>query len=378
MKLFSQIKTGTEQYPALTGIRAFGASAVFFDHFPLVDGSHFTINVMAFFFVLSGFLIVRIYYQQAALNKAWLSAYFINRFARIYPVYFLLLTIAVLLKHETDLWVLFKNYTLIHALFHVPQDFIIYASWSLTTEETFYFLAPLFILLTRKYNFLAALCLGLSTFLGALYISGLGITFLGTDLFIYNVTFFGHFVEFFAGIYLAIFMLKAEQSGAVATRGMKWTLTGIAGVILMIGLMLFIYQQPVLNRYHIAIVNNFLIPVPIAVLYYGLMRESTMLSRILSTRTAGIMGRSSYSFYLMHKLIIIYISMYVLENYLPESRALIVFVTYLFTYVLATVLYMFYEEPLNKIIRNRFSSSPKPSWIRTLFNNGSPAPVKQS
>ncbi len=93
MKLFSQMKTGTEQYPALTGIRAFGASAVFFDHFPLREGSHFTINVMAFFFVLSGFLIVRIYYQQAALNKTWLSTYFINRFARIYPVYFLLLIV---------------------------------------------------------------------------------------------------------------------------------------------------------------------------------------------------------------------------------------------------------------------------------------------
>jgi peptidoglycan/LPS O-acetylase OafA/YrhL len=52
---------------------------------------------MAFFYSLSGFLIVRIYYQRVELKAAWLSKYFVNRFARIYPVYFLLLSIAIFL-----------------------------------------------------------------------------------------------------------------------------------------------------------------------------------------------------------------------------------------------------------------------------------------
>src|ERR1041385_3182813 len=104
MSSFAGIKIGNEKYPSLTGIRALGASVVFFDHFPFTQGDHIGANVMAFFYVLSGFLIVRIYYEHAELRSKWLSKYFINRFARIYPVYFLLLTVAVILGHHTRLW----------------------------------------------------------------------------------------------------------------------------------------------------------------------------------------------------------------------------------------------------------------------------------
>ncbi|HVS76303.1 MAG TPA: acyltransferase, partial [Steroidobacteraceae bacterium] len=133
---------GKERYPALTGIRAFGAIAVFFDHFPPWADWHIVINVMAFFYVLSGFLIVRLYHEQAQLRGEWLSKYFINRFARIYPVYFLLLTLAVGLQRDFSPAVLASNYTLTHALFYHSR-LIIQPSWSLTVEECFYALAPL-------------------------------------------------------------------------------------------------------------------------------------------------------------------------------------------------------------------------------------------
>lgn len=76
------------KYPALTCIRAVGASVVFYDHFPVWADAHVTLNVMAFFYALSGFLILRIRYEQAQLRLRWLAKYFANRFARIYPVYF--------------------------------------------------------------------------------------------------------------------------------------------------------------------------------------------------------------------------------------------------------------------------------------------------
>src|ERR1700755_2182820 len=100
MSLFSTIKTGNEKYPALTGIRAMGATIVFFDHFHYANDFNVRINVMAFFFVLSGFLIVRLYYNKIEMSRTSWYAYFINRFARIYPVYFLLLTIAIILRHD--------------------------------------------------------------------------------------------------------------------------------------------------------------------------------------------------------------------------------------------------------------------------------------
>src|ERR1700675_4443066 len=170
MSLLSKIKFGSEKYPALTGVRAVGATVVFFDHFPLWPDEYITINVMAFFYTLSGFLIVRIYYEQLELSRAWLTKYFVNRFARFYPVYLLLLSIAVFLHRDFRPWVLITNFTLTHALFY-GTDVIIGPSWSLTVEECFYFLAPLFMFLARRYVFLVPFALGGFLLLVALMIS---------------------------------------------------------------------------------------------------------------------------------------------------------------------------------------------------------------
>jgi peptidoglycan/LPS O-acetylase OafA/YrhL len=366
MMAFPKLGLGTEKYPALTGVRAVGASVVFFDHFPVWADAHLTVNVMAFFYALSGFLIVRIYYEQAQLRLAWLSKYFVNRFARIYPVYFLLLSIAVLLHHDFHPLLLLKNYTLTHALFN-GTTFIIQPSWSLTVEECFYLLAPLFMLLARRRGFLAPFALGCLLLLVALAISRLGFSFLGTPTFVLSTTFFGHFAEFFAGVYLALAMIRLENKGGVAVPGSRRTLLGLAGVLALVTAMLIVYRHAPLNYSAIVLINNFLIPAPIALLYWGLMRENTAVARLLSTPVFGLLGRSSYSFYLLHTLVIDYVSVPLL---LPASgyRSVCVLVTFVATWVLSAALFVCYEEPLNLFIRRRFRS--KERWVgvqATLF-----------
>jgi len=364
-----QLKTGREKYPALTGIRAAGATAVFFVHFPMFPGSLIGVNVMAFFYVLSGFLITRIYYEQARWTQSWLSKYFVNRYARIYPVYFLLLTIAVWLRHDYHPWLLFKNYTLIHGLFSRYHDFIIEPSWSLTVEECFYFLAPIFLWLIRKWNFTCSLAAGALLLLAALGISTLHTSFLGTPLFIFSTTFFGHFLEFFAGIYLALLIMKIEKSGASGKKGMRYTVLGFAGIALLVAAMLYVYMNPPLKHYRIVLINNLLIPVPIAVFYFGLMRESTLTSRLLSGKLAGWLGRASYSFYLLHMLVIDYISRPFLAAHPTVSLPLCVLATYILTYLISVLLFFLYEEPLNQLIRKKFkSNSRKTGMTQTLFN----------
>ena len=129
-RVFRPLKqVGSGQISSLDGCPGAGSDGGVSRSLPVRAGSHLTLNVMAFFFALSGFLIVRIYYEQAALNRRWLAKYFVNRFARIYPVYCLLLTIAVLIHHGFRPWVLLTNYTLTHALFS-NAHFIIQPSWS--------------------------------------------------------------------------------------------------------------------------------------------------------------------------------------------------------------------------------------------------------
>jgi peptidoglycan/LPS O-acetylase OafA/YrhL len=366
MSALAKIRLGTEKYPALTGVRAVGASVVFFDHFPLWPDAHLTFNVMAFFYALSGFLIVRIYYEQAQLRPAWLGKYFVNRFARIYPVYFLLLTVAVFLNRDFAPWLLIKNYTLVHALFY-QTTIIIQPTWSLTVEECFYLLAPVFMLLARRAGFFAPFALGWLLFAAALAVSQLGGSFLGTPGFVMSTTFFGHFVEFFAGVYLALVVMRLEKSGSVAVRGSWRTFAGLAAVLALVIAMLFVYRHPPISNHAIIFINNFLIPGPIALLYWGLLREGTWLARLLSTRTFGLLGRSSYSFYVLHALIIDYFSIPFLLP-LSGSRPLYVLLTLLATWLLSVLLFVAYEEPLNLAIRRRFRS--KERWVglqATLF-----------
>lgn len=345
-----------EKYPALTGIRAWGAIVVFFDHFPFQENTRLGINVMAFFFVLSGFLIVRIYYDQATLKARWLSKYFVNRFARIYPVYFLLLTIAVFLHHDFRPLMLIKNYTLTHALFHNAGDFVIEPSWSLTAEECFYFLAPLIILLTRLYHFMVPFIAAIGLLVLALFISNAGLSFLGTPMFVFNYTFFGHFLEFFAGVYLALALMRLERKGVAKVAGNKWTIAGVLAVIAAAVPSIIVYAQRPLNFSAIVLINNFLIPFPIALLYFGLMRENTVLSRALSGKIPRLLGRSSYSFYLLHTIVIDYLSKPFLLPFFGGHRYFVVMLTFLITWLLSILLYACYEEPLNLFIRGKFKS----------------------
>lgn len=352
---------GRERYPALTGVRAFGAIAVFLDHFPPWSQWHIVINVMAFFYVLSGFLIVRLYHEQARLTGEWLSKYFINRFARIYPVYWLLLTLAVLLRRDFSAPVLASNYTLTHALFY-RSTLIIQPSWSLTVEECFYALAPLFMVLIRRGGFAPAFALAAALLGAALGVSRLDIRFLHTPGFVLSTTFFGHFAEFFAGVYLALYVTRLERTGSLRAAGRWRTLAGLAGVFVLTLAMLLIYRRPMLDGAAIVLINNFLMPAPIALLYCGLIREDTALSRMLSGKAAGLLGRSSYSFYLLHMLVIDELSLPVLAL-LPQQRAAVVLATLILAWALAIGLFLGYEEPVNLAIRRLLKSKGSPAAL---------------
>jgi peptidoglycan/LPS O-acetylase OafA/YrhL len=364
LNVLKKLDIGSEKYPALTGIRAVGASVVFFDHCSPWPDRHITVNVMAFFFLLSGFLIVRIYYEKLQLSPEWLTKYFINRFARIYPVYFLLLSVAVICGPTVSGSALLKNYTLTHGLFH-GAPLIIQPSWSLTVEECFYFLAPLFMWVTRRHRFAAAFLIACLMFVAALWVSRLGGTFLAPTGFMLNSTFFGHFVEFFGGVWLALTVIRLEKSGTLQSSSRWQTSLGVIGVCAIIAVMMLIYTRPHLSLAAITLINNFLIPAPIALLYLGLIRENTLPARALSGAAAGLLGRSSYSFYLLHTLVIKAGAALLPPN---SPRALVAVGLFVLTWILAIALFVGFEEPVNIFIRRKLRS--KEGWVglqATLF-----------
>jgi peptidoglycan/LPS O-acetylase OafA/YrhL len=304
-------------YPALTGLRAVAAFAVFGFHYhdipwfgvPWLDGCweavlrelHTGVSV---FFTLSGFLITRRYAHQHLGVAGW-GRYLLRRVARLLPVYFVLLTATLLWASPAagwprERWLLLYglNLALLQGLFEPWVGLGIGQAWSLTVEEGFYLLAPLLFWLGRLFGpgrawpllTLAMLGMGVGIYLAK--------PLLGTPLFMLKTTIFGRLPEFLIG---AAFGWQPAQ-GRSASRH-RTALGGTALVVvlaLLIGTQFWAGVEVSIISYPGVFLNNLVLPWATGLLIYGLATETTRLSHGLSTPVWQLLGKASYCFYLLH------------------------------------------------------------------------------
>ena len=363
-------------FPALTGLRAVAAGLVFLHHFnpfapeqfgwrihTLVAEAHVGVTV---FFVLSGFLIG---YRYLGEKRLALRTYFANRFARIYPMYFLLTTFVFVFNHHLSardnteqLMSYLLNISFLRGLFERFLYSGIAQGWSLTVEEMFYVSAPLaFWLIRRRWQWLPGLPL-------ALVASGVGLVllchrlpwfgFFGSFGFLFQFTYLGRATEFFVGLGLAWWLLRRGQVSA--PRGL--TYAGLVGSLLCVGGLSLLHGRAI-GAFGVLtpagmFLNNVALPLlGIGPLLWGLVGEATWLRRLLSTRLLVLLGKSSYVFYLIHMGVV----QHLLHEWLGSDA-----LTALALYGLSILLYWVVEEPLNLWLRRvlRRSVPPVPVLAR--------------
>jgi len=311
--------------PALTGVRAFAAYLVFISHFAYVFDGKFPYLIQRFlgefhigvtiFFVLSGFLITFRYYNSFHLTTNWFKQYLKNRVARIYPMYFLLTLAAFtyyfftkdqsITKGTTNpIALLFLNITFVRGFFYQFWDTGIAQGWSLTVEECFYFSAPIIFFIAKKYN---------KFYIQPLIITSFGILlvlifrhadwhgFFGNFTFMMLFTFLGRCFEFFVGIQLARIVIN---NGFTRTHKVNYTYTGFLLIFVCVFIMAL---QPITKPWAAGlespvgiITNNYILCIAIALFFYGILTETTILKRILANPFVELLGKSSYIFYLIH------------------------------------------------------------------------------
>ena len=349
-------------FPALTGLRAVAVFLVLIHHYNpvppelyggglhrLAAETHIGVTV---FFVLSGFLIGYRYLDSRALS---LRTYFANRFARIYPMYFLLttLTFGVLYYQNQDtepfpLGEYLLNITFLRGLFAKYLYTGIAQGWSLTVEEMFYVSAPLaFGLIRRNGQWLWRLPLLLVALgVGAVLLCR-GRPWLGlfdSFGFLFQFTYLGRAVEFFTGITLA-WWLRRSTPGTAQPRFL--TYAGVAGSLLCLWGLSRLHGSEI-SQYGVLtpagmFINNVLLPLcGIGPLLWGLVREDTWLRRFLSSPPLLLLGKSSYVFYLIHVGVLYTL----LREWLPSPVQAIVVL-----YGASILLYWAVEEPLNHWLR---------------------------
>lgn len=351
-------KRGTDYFPELTGVRAVAVYLVYLHHTnPFSFGSFLNRIVREFhigvsmFFVLSGFLIALRYFDQHN-ERGWFKKYMQNRIARVYPMYFLLTTISLLAlflqkkQGEHSVMIYLMNISFLRGFFDDLKFTLVGQGWSLTVEELFYITAPLLFILIKKTKwFMLLLPLGFML-IGFLLVEFFrGLNFYGlfhSYSFMLIYTFFGRCFEFFCGIGLALFFKEQIRK---QKEGVEFTYLGLAFMMLLvISISSFGREnQSGMQSIFGILINNFLLPLAIAPFFYGLIREKTMIKKLLSSRLLTMMGKASYTFYLIHVGVF-----YMLLYDHATTNYLVIFFGLNF---IALVLWYFVEEPANKAIR---------------------------
>ncbi|MGM7720473.1 acyltransferase family protein [Metabacillus sp. Hm71] len=339
---------------SLTSFRFIAALSVFIFHVGYLENLQLGAAGVSFFFVLSGFIMAYTYHSKFInLEKDIIKKYYWARFAKIYPVHVLTFLISAPLTlmwfHPESLYwlklAIMSGINLLLVQSYVPNQGTYFnfngVSWTLSVEVLFYLTCPFLIWTFTKLNvkkhIISSLVIGLliwTVFFNFNLKLDESDTFLIWMLHIFPVA---RLFEFAMGVILGlIFVSKYEEKRK--NKALYNTLETIS-ILTLVGVMLYSTNLDVG-----AVRGGLFIPVWCLVIYIFAF-QAGVISRILSNKALVYLGEISFSFYMIHQLVIRY---YEFFNMSESLKGLICFIVSL---VLSSIMYRYYEEPLRKKIR---------------------------
>ncbi|MDP2388229.1 MAG: acyltransferase [Bacteroidota bacterium] len=352
-------------FPGLNGLRAIAALSVLFAHTTLglkyfgldsfvfgkyPDGSPKATLLAGFgvsiFFAISGFLITFLLTKENEKQPIQIRKFYIRRILRIWPLYFLYLVIVILTLLAFNIE--FENssiayYVLLSA--NVPFVFgnaieFLGHYWSLGVEEQFYLFWPNF--LKRSSNFLTSamiLCIILILVKIIVYLLSSKIPKLELLYTFIHVTRFQCMIIGAIGglLYFKKNKLFMKLLNQKITQLIAWT------IILLVAV----------NKFHlISVLDNEFISLVTVVLIIGQIEKKNRLIN-LENKLFDFLGKISFGIYVIHPLLIFYISkLFHFDHQEVKNYILVYSVVTVATVGIAYVLYTFFESPILKLKSN--------------------------
>jgi peptidoglycan/LPS O-acetylase OafA/YrhL len=364
-----------QNIPHLTSLRGIAAMLVAIFHFNIytaqfVDGklTHFvdTCYMMVdLFFILSGFIIYHVYAKDfiEGWNGQKFKSFIKARFARIYPLHFIVLIIlgiAYLFNMpqanlpSNNLFSFITNLFLVHSMglndlfsWYIP-------SWSISAEWWCYILFPLIPILFKKNMRAMSWCLPLIAL--AIYVS---IAYVfprvlwsdptgprPTNL---DVSYDYGFLRGLAGFILGIAAYAIYKTNALSSKIFTPLFSSI--IVLMIIIMMHF------GKFDIGIIFLFF------VLVVSLLYQSHQPIRFLESKTMTFLGHISYSIYMLHGLVLFFIMPIILSFFgltwkgpmtvpVTFGKGFILMIIYIVILIpLSSLSYRKLELPLRRILR---------------------------
>ena len=315
------------------------------------------------FFVLSGFLITGILLraarddEPAPRRRHAMRQFYVRRFLRIFPVYYLVLVVCLVLAVDParELWPWLFSYTINIYIWH-HQEFVpnLGHFWTLAVEEQFYLLWPLVVLFAPRRRLLAIL---LGVIAGAL-----AYRLFASFQYTHDITYrdsasltliFGVVVGLAVGALLALCSDLEADRGAQRLRAVLDRFALPAGLALYLGSLALQHRLP---ASHIGVT---LAPLGEALVFCWLIGRASrgfggITGRVLELRPLVYVGVISYGIYVFHLLVPL----------LVEDLAGILGISYrdtgfvhfaaasALTVAIAALSWRFFEAPINGLKRH--------------------------
>lgn len=320
--------------PQLDGLRGLALLMVFVHHAWSV---HFLWSGVDLFFILSGYLITGILLRDTERMRfgPLLRHFFLRRAQRILPAYVLSLVFIAAFSqvHWSSLWPYYAFFVQnVPVAFHLINSMALVPLWSLAVEQHFYLVWPLVVFFVPR-RFLAPCMIAVLLVVPVL-------RWFCTPLFafpeaIYSLTPF-RIDTIAAGALAAIWLPRVKPGVAI-----RWAQ---ASIVLAAALLYSLHSKPWFSRAaNSREFNGFGYSINILLLgglfVWAVLAEGGWLYRILSWKPLRELGRISYSFYLLHVLVLAEAARYVAATYAP-------LVAFAVTGVLATLSWRLIEKPI--------------------------------
>ena len=342
---------------SLTSLRFFAALTVFTWHLrglvtlPLVNWVQTGYIGVSFFYVLSGFIMAYVYTEKLHDgNSRSIKQFYMSRVAKLWPVHLLTFVLSLPLVFVFGQYIVsshpdgrllgaaLTNLTLTQAW--VPDSGFNFSfngvAWSLSVEVFFYAVFPAIIygfgrvrhVLTVKRLVMMMCVLWVITMLIYASIPA------AMDDWRFYILPIARLPDFLMGILAGLVFLKIRQGQVTIFKKGRGTRYELAVLIVLAAMLGVSGLLPQSIRFSI-----WLLPLW-ACMIFVFAQQSGRISHLLTWRPLVFMGEASFSFYMIHQLVIRYVS---LEHWAPIVTVLVSLVAAL---ILSGLIYVIFEEPL--------------------------------
>ncbi|SDQ35320.1 Peptidoglycan/LPS O-acetylase OafA/YrhL, contains acyltransferase and SGNH-hydrolase domains [Chryseobacterium soldanellicola] len=345
----------------LTSLRFFFAFCVFLSHLSYLkdDGRYKGIfNAVfsegflgvSFFFILSGFILALNYREKFISKKITFKKFYIARFARIYPLYFITMLASIPALYSS-FKILLYNIFLLQSYIPDQNYFFSYnaPSWSISDEMFFYALFPVLIAIIYKLKKAFKIIL-VAGFVSLIIALNLILTEDEAHCWLY-ISPFTRIFDFILGILLFDVALYLKSKRSRLNQNI-FNLFEAGGIFILVVFFIFHDDLPISYRFSIYYWLPMCLIILSAANSFILEKSTTLISKFLSWKWFVYLGEISFGFYLIHYLVITYLMKY--NGLMGIHLKGIPFAAAMFIITLITSIFAFevIEKPFNKKIKN--------------------------